>query len=169
MERAVPSASVMMKPLSPPVPNPHYTATRALALTMWAEARSDGAKGMRAVGHVIMNRVNSVINKKSGYILYGKDIKGVVHQPLAFSVWNEKNPNKRLMTKLGNNINHRPSFILAMSLAQNIIDGTDKDNTGGATHFHTINSTASWSKDAEPTKQIGSHIFYKNVDKFASN
>lgn len=60
-----------------------------MARTMWGEARGEGATGMRAVGHVIMNRV------KAGS-WYGATPKDVVLKNGSF-------PAGTLMTRTGQN------------------------------------------------------------------
>ena len=66
-------------------PNP--AEVHLLAATTWAEARSEGEEGMRAVAHVIVNRVGP---------RFGEDISTVVLAPKQFSSWNLHDPNRPL-------------------------------------------------------------------------
>src|SRR5690606_12591978 len=52
---------------------------RLLAATIWGEARSEGEDGMRAVAHVMLNRVGQ---------RFGENLETVIMTPYQFSVWN---------------------------------------------------------------------------------
>src|SRR5262249_25685887 len=58
-----------------------------LAATAWAEARSEGELGMRAVAHVMVNRVGD---------RFGDDLQTVILAPKQFSAWNLGDPNRPL-------------------------------------------------------------------------
>lgn len=131
---------------------------RLLALTMWGEARSHGEKGMRAVGHVIMNRVNA--NKKK---FGGNTIEGVVKKDKQFSAWNEFDSNRKAMMNVMNLDSSSPDFKAwekALKIADEIVSGRSKDPTGGALFYHTTGVKPFWSKNKKPHVKIANHVFY---------
>lgn len=120
-----------------------------LALTMYGEARGEGAQGMEAVGHVIMNRV-----KQGGW--YGASVKDVVLKPLQFSCWNSGDPNRAVM------LTATPDKLAtANAIAGQLLAGQLEDITGGATNYHADYISPSWAKKMTKTVKIGRHIFYK--------
>lgn len=124
-----------------------------MARTMWGEARGEGATGMRAVGHVIMNRV------KAGS-WYGLTPKEVVLKKSQFSCWNENDPNRaKLLTVTTADSN----YALALSLAKAIYAGTMPDITNGATNYLALGSLStvpSWVSKMTQVAEIGNHTFY---------
>ncbi len=123
--------------------------TDYLARTMWGEARGEGARGMQAVGNVILNRV-----KAGGW--YGASIKDVVLKPYQFSAWNTDDPNREKMLKA------KPEQLSqARKIALQLQTGALPDITGGATNYHATNVSPTWAKKMTKTVQIGNHIFYK--------
>lgn len=64
----------------PPAPKVDPAEQLVLAQTMWGEARNDGIEGMRAVGHVIMNRIDS------SQANFGSDVESVAKKRKQFSV-----------------------------------------------------------------------------------
>lgn len=136
-------------------------AAQLLALTMWGEARSTGIDGMRAVGHVILNRANSSRN-------FGDSIKEVVWKAKHFSCWNPGDPNRAAMERISSmpessagKIRYRQAY----KLAKDILSGRDPDNTHGALFYHTENIKPNWSPDEEPVARIGGHEFYRTDKK----
>lgn len=134
---------------------------KALALTMWGEARNQGEEGMRAVGHVIRNRAAK--NKPK---LFGSGIEGVAHAPKQFSAWNKGDPNRQRM----NNIDDLKPGTLdytrweeAQKLAASILNGSDADPTKGSVYYHTTAVSPKWAQNAEPVAKIGNHLFYNDL------
>lgn len=123
--------------------------TDYMARTIYGEARGEGARGMQAVGNVIMNRV-----KAAGW--YGASIKDVCLKPYQFSCWNENDPNR---TKI---INATAAQLKqARTIAEKVISGELPDITGGATHYYANTIAAPyWTKSMKKTATIGNHIFY---------
>lgn len=120
-----------------------------LARTIWGEARGEGARGMQAVGNVILNRV-----KLGGW--YGASIKDVVLKPYQFSAWNTEDPNREKMLKATT-----AQLSQARQIAEQLQTGALSDITGGATNYHATNVSPVWAKKMTKTVQIGNHIFYK--------
>lgn len=124
-----------------------------LAKTMWGEARGEGARGMQAVGNVVMNRVNAGS-------WYGASVKDVVLKPWQFSCWNFKDPNRIIIENM---TAQQLAANGTLAIAHNVISGKLPDITGGATHYHNKNITPYWVSKMKKTAQIGNHIFYREV------
>lgn len=132
--------------------------TQLLALTMWGEARGDGPQAMRAVGHVIMNRIKSKRN-------FGNTVKQVVWKRKAFSCWNKGDPNREAMKKIAklpdDNLN-KVRWEQAKKIAKEILSGNDKDITNGGLFYHTKAINPYWvDPDAPVVADIANHVFYK--------
>lgn len=127
----------------------NYSDRELLAKTIQAEAGNQGAKGMMAVGNVIMNRL-----AKAG------SLSDVILAAGQFSPWNsvtgyaggEQGVD---MAKL------KPSE-QAYKTADMLLSGNYEDITGGATHFYNpAISNPSWGRDKAGGnwQEIGAHIF----------
>lgn len=129
-----------------------------LARTLWGEARSEGETGMRAVAHVVLNRVEKA-EAKGGKHWWGHDIITVCQKPYQFSCWNPADPNRtKLMAVNGENI----YFATALRVARRAVLGQlGKDITLGADHYHTIDILPYWAKGENPVTILGRHKFYK--------
>ena len=97
---------------------------------------------MLAVIFTTLNRV------KSGK--FPDSICGVVYQSRQFS-WTAKKPS----------IKEAESYAKAKELAQEAVRGEHKDNTFGATYFHSTRVKPYWTKDMKCTTRVGGHVFYK--------
>lgn len=127
-----------------------------LARTLWGEARGEGAKGMRAVAHVIRNRV--ALARAKGGSWWGRDIISVCRKPYQFSCWNGDDVNRDRLMKAGEN---DPVFRLACAVAVRAVRSLDVfDITYGATHYHRYDIAPKWAKGRVPTVRIGAHVFY---------
>ena len=119
------------------------------ARTIWGEARGEGAMGMAAVGHVLLNRLATG--------RWGKTLSDVCLRPYQFSCWNIGDPNRALVLELGD-------VELAAEFAALEEAGAEVDITGGATHYYAAGTqTPNWVEGADFTVQIGRHRFYTNV------
>lgn len=129
-----------------------------LAEALYFEARGETVRGMFAVGEVILNRVDSdnypdtlcnVINQGTGrkygcQFTYTCDGKAeVIAEPRAWE-------------RVG-------------KVARILVDGLPRDLTGGATHYHTKAVSPSWARRYPRTATIGSHHFYRQPVRTASN
>lgn len=131
---------------------------RCLSEALYFEARGETVEGMFAVAEVILNRVGSssypnsvcnVINQGTGrkfacqfsYTCDGKD----------------------------ENISEQGSWVRVGKVAKILIDGGDRTLTDGATHYHTKAVSPSWAKRFPRTATIGSHYFYRQPTRTASN
>lgn len=129
-----------------------------MAATMWGEARSEGLKGMEAVGHVIKNRLE---HKRD---FGGDTVKDVVLKRKAFSCWNKNDPNYAKIKEVENMKAGSPShrmFMQAQRIAEEILSGASTDPTKGSLFYHTDAFEPYWAKDAKPVAKVGSHLFYR--------
>lgn len=129
-------------------------ARLVLARTMWGEARGEGAEGMRAVGHVILNRA-----ALGGW--WGDSVIAVAKAPRQFSAWNDGDPNRvRMATMMpGDNA----AFDEAYRIAGDLLAGRLKDITGGATHYHADYVRPGWADGSKMVASIGAHRFYRGI------
>jgi hypothetical protein len=130
---------------------------RLLAATMWAEARSEGEHGMRAVAHVIVNRVGR---------RFGGDVETVILAPKQFSAWNIGDPNRPLAQNPeayatpGANLQ---TWETAQRVAREVLAGQSADPTEGALFYHARAIRPWWSRYGEGRREIGAHVFYRDV------
>lgn len=130
---------------------------RLLAATVWGEARSEGEDGMRAVAHVMLNRVGP---------RFGEDLATVILSPKQFSVWNRGDPNRRTVINLArdpSSIATDPQWLVADQIAREVLGGQSVDPTGGALFYHTRAVRPRWARVGQGRQVIGQHIFYADV------
>lgn len=128
------------------------TEIDVLARTIWGEARGEDLAGMVAVGWVIRHRA-----ERSGW---PDSVALVALQAKQFSCWNSDDPNRPLMLLAGNDT---PMFMEAMFAAYGVMTGRLADPTGGADHYHTMESDPTWDDGMELTTVVGNHEFYKRA------
>jgi Cell Wall Hydrolase len=131
---------------------------RLLAATAWAEARSEGEAGMRAVAHVIMNRVGD---------RFGASVESVILAPAQFSAWNLGDPNRLLAQNperyaAKSDINTL-TWETAQRVAREVLSGQSIDPTEGALFYHTSAIRPWWSRFGEGRRTVGAHVFYSDV------
>lgn len=131
---------------------------RLLAATVFGEARSEGELGMRAVAHVMVNRIGQ---------RFGEDLATVILAPRQFSVWNRGDPNRRLVLNLVRDPDHYVTDVdqweTAQRIAREVLAGQSVDPTGGALFYHTRAVRPNWSHYGVGRQTIGEHIFYADV------
>lgn len=150
----------------PPVKTPNREEAFYLAATIWAEARGEGAEGMRHVAHVIKNRVE----KKR----FPNTYVDVVLQKWQFSCWNPDDPNRKKLSRdyldrLDPKTQDAKRWAEAQNIASNVIAGRLTDVTHGADHYHTKAISPKWSYATDKNGKrlltqvatIGNHIFYR--------
>lgn len=133
------------------------TEVRLLAATVWGEARSEGEVGMRAVAHVMMNRIGD---------RFGEDLATVILSPKQFSVWNRRDPNRRMVQSLARDpsgVATDPEWVTAERIAREVLSGKSIDPTGGALFYHTRAVRPRWARVGQGRQVIGQHIFYADV------
>ncbi len=132
---------------------------RLLAATAFGEARSEGEAGMRAVAHVMVNRVGQ---------RFGENLATVILSPKQFSVWNRGDPNRRLVQNLVRDpVRYNGGAVaeweVAQRVAREVLAGQSVDPTGGALFYHTRTVRPRWASQGQGRQVIGAHIFYADV------
>ncbi len=130
---------------------------RLLAATAWGEARSEGEDGMRAVAHVMVNRVGQ---------RFGEDLETVILSPRQFSVWNRGDPNRPLVRnpeRYAQGGVNRETWETAQRVAREVLSGQSIEPTNGALFYHTGAIRTWWSRYGEGRTVIGAHVFYRDV------
>lgn len=130
---------------------------RLLAATAWGEARSEGESGMRAVAHVMVNRIGD---------RFGEDLSTVILSPKQFSVWNRGDPNRRLVLNLVRDPERYATdgeWDVAERIAREVLSGQSVDPTGGALFYHTRAVRPRWAPHGVGRQTIGAHVFYADV------
>jgi N-acetylmuramoyl-L-alanine amidase len=130
---------------------------RLLAATVWGEARSEGEAGMRAVAHVMVNRIGP---------RFGEDLPTVILSPKQFSVWNRGDPNRRTVVNLArdpSSVVTDPQWVIADQIAREVLSGQSVDPTGGALFYHTRAVRPRWARVGQGRQVLGQHIFYADV------
>jgi len=134
------------------------TEVRLLAATMWGEARSEGEHGMRAVAHVMVNRIGP---------RFGENLSTVILSPRQFSVWNRGDPNRRLVLNLVASPERYTAgdatWEAAQRIAREVLLGQSVDPTNGALFYHTRGVRPRWAPHGVGRQTIGAHIFYADV------
>jgi len=128
-----------------------------LAATAWAEARSEGEYGMRAVAHVIVNRLGA---------RFGDNLETVIRAPKQFSAWNIGDPNRPLAQnpeRYATAGADKDSWEIAQQIALQVLQGQSVDPTNGALFYHTLAVRPVWDRFAVGPLVIGSHIFFHDV------
>jgi spore germination cell wall hydrolase CwlJ-like protein len=113
---------------------------------------------MRAVAHVIDNRVKSLNDKQ-----YGKTLREVVTRDFQFSAWNTGDPNLTKMTvvdALDPNSEDWAQWIVAQRIAEDVLTGRSTDPIEGRRFYHSVSVQPSWAAYGTGPKRVGQHIFY---------
>jgi hypothetical protein len=133
----------------------------SMALCVWKEARGQGIAGMRAVAHVIKNRVGAAGFAATLHdVIYGKN------QFTSMSV--PSDPEFNLIPPSGD-----PQFAFCSSLCPSVLSDSDADLTYGAHYYENPKTaTSGWftrviagpdgngTEGHSTTAQIGSQKFY---------
>lgn len=124
-------------------------AKHCLALSMYWEAKAEGREGMRAVGHVVMNRVADprFANDPCAVVYAGGETP-----PCQFSWYCDGKSDRPTEKK---------NWAVAEELADQLLAGKLRDTTKGALFFHAARIKIPWAVKRERTKRIGNHIFYR--------
>ena len=164
------------------------TKEAILAQTMWGEARDHGVEGMRAIGHVVLNR--TAANHPG---MFGKNVIDVATKSKQFSCWNPGDPNRKAIAdmkqidaalkmhkspvagksfeewakafKLSDAFPEYQRWNEAKALAKEILQGHSTDPTKGALFYHTTHVHPSWDRKLDRIGKVGGHIFYKIANR----
>ena len=134
---------------------------RCLSEALYFEARGESVKGMFAVAEVILNRVDraSFPNTPCAVINQGTGRK------FACQFTYTCDGRKEVITEQG-------AWVRVGKVARLMLDGAPRTLTGGATNYHTKAVSPSWSRKSRRfprTASIGSHYFYRQPTRTASN
>jgi len=142
------------------------TDVQVVALTIWAEARSQPLTGMFAVALVIRNRLRRHLPKR-----WGTTYRAICLKPEQFSCWNDPGKNgKRLAAKihevLSPTTHSDPVFSCCLSVATEVMENVIPDFTGGADHYLTLelygsDRCPSWAKKMTAVLSVADHLFLK--------
>jgi N-acetylmuramoyl-L-alanine amidase len=120
-----------------------------LAQTLYFEAKSEGRRGMVAVGWVVLNRMRDGEFPRSvcGVVKQGREKPGC-----QFSYWCD-----------GKSDAPKPDdeWVLAQDVARDLLSKPPPDPTGGAMFYHAVEVSAPWAATRKRTGQIGRHIYYR--------
>jgi N-acetylmuramoyl-L-alanine amidase len=105
----------------------------SLSLVMWREARGEGHDGMRAVGHVICNRV--------GALGFPRTLHDVIYQKNAFTSMSvSSDPEFNLVPPPGDT-----QFAYCSAICPSVLNGSDVDPTFGAHYYeNAAAATSGW-------------------------
>lgn len=151
-ETAPPGADfIAAVPQTAPVTEPIEVSDAELACLAQAayfEARGEGAKGMSAVVHVVINRMRSP--------RYPDNACAVVRQggpsaPCQFSWYCDGRSDEPRNAR---------AYARAERIARAAVEGRDPDPTHGATMFHSTAVRPFWAAKGRRTASIGNHLFY---------
>jgi spore germination cell wall hydrolase CwlJ-like protein len=120
-----------------------------LAQTLYWEAKSEGRKGMEAVGWVVLNRMRDGEFPRTicAVVKQGQEKPGC-----QFSYWCD-----------GKSDTPEPDdeWALAQDVARDLLSDPPPDPTGGAMFYHTVEVKAPWAESRKKTGRIGRHIYYR--------
>ena len=120
-----------------------------LALSMYFEARSEGRRGMLAVGWTVMNRIRSDAFPGTPCRVVRQ---GGEQPPCQFSWWCDGRSDRP---------RNRESWDQALEIAARLMTDPPADPTRGALFFHRADVSPAWRHSRTRTVRIGSHIFYR--------
>ena len=116
---------------------------------MYFEARAEGRDGMRAVGHVVLNRRDDA-RFPDGICSVVQD--GGPSRGCQFSWYCDGRSDVPV---------HRRSWKTAGALAYQLLADRLEDTTDGALFYHATWIKVPWKRSRTKTKVIGQHAFYR--------
>jgi spore germination cell wall hydrolase CwlJ-like protein len=124
-------------------------ALLCLTQTVYFEARGRPEKDLRAVAHVVLNRVR---HRRFPGTICGVVRQGGARGPCQFSWYCDGRSDKMR----DGSERRRAEQVASAALA-----GSSQDPTGGAQFFHNQSVSPSWSRRLKRTVRIGPHTFYR--------
>ena len=115
----------------------------ALTRVVYGEARGESDEGRRGVAWTVINR-----SKKSG-----KSIQYEATKKSQFCCYSG-------VLKVDEGKDERKK------VAEDTINGSNSDPTGGATFFYSGKTVPSWAKNKTPCATIGGHKFFKDISPY---
>lgn len=139
-----------------------------MALTLWGEARNETDEGIIAVAWTIRNRAEADLWNDNKPDWWGEGIAGVCLKPWQFSCWNKGDPNRAKIDRLHRNYvltSDDEALARCLRIARGVLEGEIPDPTHGATHYYAeYIATPSWAKGKTPSKIVGVHRFFNDVE-----
>ena len=141
--------AIVLAEIAPPLPRGELAC---LAQTAYHEARGEGAEGMAAVIHVVLNRTQAVAwpDTPCEVAMQGAEASRSGRCQFSWACDGQADTPRDLS-----------SYTQALILARDAAMGRLPDPTGGAVMFHAERVTPAWTEAAEPTAAIGAHVFYR--------
>jgi len=136
--------------------------TVLLARLVFGEARGCSLKEKVSTAYTAVNRANDTIKWN------GENLRDAILKPYQYSCFNKIDPNRE---KLMNPMKYdSTSWAQSMKVAEGVLDGTYRDPTGGATHYHTGNISPYWSKGNKELTKVNTlddmdHDYYQPSKK----
>ena len=118
---------------------------RLLREAGYYEARNQSDKGVAAVMHVILNRVN--------HKAWASSVEGVLSAPHQFSYRFDGSMKKGFAEK-----EQRDRIAV---IAMKVVEGEIPSPVGMAVFYHSTQVFPSWRNRVQYVDKIGSHLFYK--------
>lgn len=147
----------------PAVPRPALLARRreagaaeVLALTLWGEAAGRPVRAIEAVAAVVMTRAR-LAAAPGGPVHLGQGVAGVCRAPFQFACWHPGHPRQRALAELP----EAADLGACRRVAARALAGALPDPTGGATHYHLVETLPRWALGRVPTAEIGGLVFYR--------
>lgn len=137
-----------------PLPEPNEADLLCMTQVMYFEARGEGIRGMKAVGHVVMNRVadKRFPSTVCGVVKQGKHVDGKpVRNRCQFSWYCDGLPEV---------VKDKSTYEIAADLARSVLQGIAPNPVGKSIFFHATSVKPKWSRKFAVVRQIGRHIFY---------
>ena len=133
-----------------------------MAVTVWGEARGEGAKGMEYVAWVIRNRCRR----------YGKPVREIVTAPHQFSCWNANDPNRKLLADpMAGSQANRIAFLTALQTAYRVLTADESQNPLPGVYWYYARTIPrpKWAEKLEVVHlpDAGNHIFLREPRKEA--
>lgn len=125
---------------------------RILAALAYGEARNQGRKGMVAIMHVALNRLDSG--------KWGDTLEDVVFAPKQFSAFNAGDVNLRLIARMALTDGDK-DWQRCKDVARRVLAGEIKDPTAGSLFYHEQSISPAWSRKMKRVARIGKHVFWK--------
>jgi spore germination cell wall hydrolase CwlJ-like protein len=129
-----------------------------LTEALYFEARGESDPGVRAVAEVILNRVD--------HPEYPGSVCGVVNQGTGGRYQCQFTYT---CDGLSDAVREPAAWDRVGQVATLMLGGAPRDLTDGATHYHTRAVSPSWAQRFPQTAAIGSHLFYRQPTRLASN
>ena len=125
-----------------------------LARNMFFEARNQSRTGRIAVGHVVMNRVESP--------RFPNSIREVIEAPRQFS-WTHDGKSDDPMKHARRSAVDGRSWAKCRLYAFFVYHGMAGDPTGGSVNYHATSiKPPVWTKGLRRVGEIGDHVFYQS-------